>query len=465
MHAALGDAFRHCEFYAEPNCCHAITCKRIDEFERAGYRLFLQKSHDYQLLDPVPRAVDLILVQIREPTLRALSKYENDLQSRGGAHSIEYLQLWLAEEALYVVDFWRKWVASEMERRLVLRFEHILAAPRESLGAILSAIGLVLEDGDVARAVEKVKVSPEEHLTETKARMLETSPYFSRPCFVEFMNIVAQEIDYMGYPTWQERKPPTGPVTTIYRAKRALAEQNYDEALSLLGPLVAIHKVRTEIRAMLGVALLGAGREAEGRRALEVLLQLEPEFFDGYAILAKHAYEAGAIVEGRGYLREATARLGGVAQARDFLQRQKFDPDFLREMPAEAALHVPRESVIGGFRWILGRRPESDAVIEDHRHLPDDDALRLALLRSQEFKEFFERFETGHETPPVAAEPPVHVSRDDVLSALRWLLGRPLQSKEEIDGLLTSESDAELRLRLVGTDEFKQLYHGAAEAR
>jgi hypothetical protein len=56
------------------------------------------------------------------------------------------------------------------------------------------------------------------------------------------------------------------------------------------------------------------------------------------------------------------------------------------------------------------------------------------------------------------------VRRDEVLLALRWILGRPLRSREEADALLAASSRAALRLKLVGEDEFRQAYGHVAES-
>ena len=47
---------------------------------------------------------------------------------------------------------------------------------------------------------------------------------------------------------------------------------------------------------------------------------------------------------------------------------------------------ISRESVIWGYRFILGREPESEQAITDHLNVPDLDALRSALLSSREFR-------------------------------------------------------------------------------
>lgn len=448
VRAALGDGVRWCAFRREAGCCGLLQCKRASEFDRAGYQLFIQDCLDDGSIDPAQTNA-FVLAQTREPTLQALESYGRHLAQRGWPHTIELLQSFLAGQAMCAVDFWKRWCASHLPRQLTVRAEDLSASPRETLGALLLAAGLQLADMELPR---------DGGLSgEVSFKTLESDPHFVRPYFVEFMNLLAEEADYLGYPVWQDRKPASGPVTTIYRARRALGDGRFEEVVASLGPFVATNPVEPEVRAVLGEALLEAGRDAEGRRTLEAALKGRPDFFDGYAVLARHAYRQGLTIEGRGVLREAMARRGGDRWVECFLEKSKLDPDLLREYPHGAELAVTRDAVVAGFTWVLGRKPESDVVIEAHRTLHDDEDLRLALIRSQEFRSFHERFEAGDEQPH-APEPGEVVTRDDVMTALAWLVGRPLRSRDEAETLLMSPSRSALRLALIGGDEFRDAY-------
>src|SRR5579875_1516177 len=48
-------------------------------------------------------------------------------------------------------------------------------------------------------------------------------------------------------------------------------------------------------------------------------------------------------------------------------------------------LMLTRDEVIWGFRYCLGRDPESESVVEGHRNFNDWKELRNALLRCPEF--------------------------------------------------------------------------------
>jgi tetratricopeptide (TPR) repeat protein len=456
--AALGDDLRVCEHGVTPDCCRSTPCTRSNEFERAGYRVQLHTEHGLSTASDAPPG-SAFLVLTEEPTIGAFRRYEEMLGAQNRTHSVELLQYWLASDAISQVDWWRSWAGSSHSGISVIRAENFIEAPRDALRKLLSDMDF--EFGDHILDAAQLAASALPRVPDVKS--LEASVHFVRPCFVEYMNLLAQEANYLGYAPWQDPKAPSGPVTTIYRAKRALAEKNYEEVVSLLASFAGTNAVDTDLRAMLGRALLEIGREVEGRRALEIVLRLEPDYFDGYTILAEHAYELGLNVEARGYLREAASRPNGPGHVGVFLARTNIDADlakvFAPPEPQAPPLPISREAVVGGFQWILGRAPESDDVITDHRRLQDDEALRQALLHSQEFAQFFERFEAGLVAAEVVGEA---VSREDVILALHWVLGRSLRSRAEADELLDLGTREELRLRLFGAEEFKQSYKRAA---
>jgi tetratricopeptide (TPR) repeat protein len=441
LRAALGDTLRVCDPGADPFCCGAMPCRRAAEFDLAGYALQLRRVTAGA--DPAKVATP-VLVGLREPTLHALAAYGHDLAGR--RHSVELLQSWLSAEAAAAVDFAHRW-----QSHAVLRHEKLIAEPRAAFETMSAALGLDLDDAALDRAVATADAC-EDRTTQVSPKALDAELHFVRSLFVEFANLLAEEADYLGYPLWTERKPTSGPVTTLYRARRARAESDFEAVLAILGPFVAVNPVEPDIRALFGEALLETGREVEGRRALEAALQAQPDFFEGHAILARHAYRLGLLSEARGILREAMARRGGAKWVRGFLSGAKFDAELLREFPGETEPAVSREAVVAGFTWILGRKPESDAVIEAHRRLHDDDDLRISLLRSQEFREFHGRLAAG-EKPYTGAC--ASVGRDEMLHATRWLLGRPLRSREEAGELLDASSPAALRIKLIDTDEFR----------
>jgi hypothetical protein len=451
LRAALGDTLRVCAFRRGAGCCGAIPCRRASEFDRAGYRLHLVENAEGTSLTASGEAA---LVLLREPTLRALALYGRELGDRGRHHSIELLQAWLSVDAIRTVDFHKAW-GSDAPRRSIVRYEALARSPRETFEGVLIDIGLPLDDDALARMTAEAERRTNGALDVSLAA-LEADSNFIRSLFAEYMNLLMEEAAYLGYPAWTEIKTASGPVTTLYRARRARRDGNFEEVVALLTPFVAIHAVEPEIRVLLAEALLETGRELEGRRALDIVFKAQPEHFEAHAVLARHAYRQGLATEGRAILREAMARRGGAAWTRTFLAGSKLDTDLLGEFAGHAEPPVHRGAVIDGFSWILGREPESEAVIEGHRRLHDDDDLRNSLLRSEEFRHFHTRFEAGEEGVPAEASAPP--SREDVLAALHWLLGRPLRSREEADALLTSHSREELRLMLVGGDEFRAAY-------
>lgn len=434
-------------------CRDARPC-RLAELEMAGYQLVVHESHDWLSKD-FSKIPATILLLTGEPTVNAFLAYEESLKRKNLTHSVEHLQYWLAREAIKRIDLWRKYGPNSEVPTVIVKQEDLISSPRTSFESVFSAAGTHVVEGDMASvlfAVDDLLTAPQATFS-----TIEAEPHYVRAYFVEFMNLLAAEAEYYGYAPWQPAKAPSGSVTTLYHACRALDQKNYEEAVAVLTPFVGTNTVDMEVRAMLSNAMLEVGRELEGRRAMEIVLRMHPDYIDGYLLLADHAYELGLNTEGRAYLREAATRKGGPAEVGKFLHRLKPDPELAREFPLLTERTVDRAGVIAGFSWILGRLPESDRVIEDHQVLTDDDALRVALMRSQEFKALYERIEAG-QVPTVSPEQQALVKRKDVLSALRWLLGRPLRTSEEAEDLLSTGSVGECRLRILRSEEFKRIF-------
>src|SRR5262249_12563904 len=158
--------------------------------------LFIQKSHDHHLTDPVPEDVDLVLVQVREPTFRVLSNYELDLEVHKLKHTNPLLQFFLAQEAIYVTGFSNKWMKSEIAHRLLVRYEDLLADPGAALSGMLSAVGFDSSPAAVEKGAALIRVSSRDRTTEFTERTFESSKYFVKPYLKEYLDLLFTEANY-----------------------------------------------------------------------------------------------------------------------------------------------------------------------------------------------------------------------------------------------------------------------------
>ena len=76
---------------------------------------------------------------------------------------------------------------------------------------------------------------------------------------------------------------------------------------------------------------------------------------------------------------------------------------------------LSRETVVTGFRLLLGREPESEEVIEAHRPLPDEATLRRALLDSAEFAALYAALEAERAARAGEADSPPMPEGQDIL--------------------------------------------------
>lgn len=441
LRALCGNELRLCAADAA-ECCRADLCRRAGAFERAGYALQLRELREDEAS---PAAFDSSIVQLREPSLRALAAYGADLDGR--PHAIERLEAFLSAQAFRTVLFHRRWSAEP--RVHWLRYEALLTAPRETLGGLLPVLNLVPDDAGLARAEEAARSAPDRAVETEQA--LVSSPYFIAEAFAEYATLLADAVDYLGYPLWTEGKAAAGRVNALFRARQAQAQADWARVQALLAPLLASAPVDPEIRLMLAEALLQSGREIEGRRAVEAALRVKPDFAQAYLLLAAHDFKIGLTSEARAMLSAAMSQKGARETVRRFLIDTGADAQFLRELPDDTRFPLGRDAVIAGFRWILGRTPENEDVIDAHRVLHSDYDLRSALLRCDEFQAFFRRLEEGVR-PDAGGAPP---SRDQVLAALFWVLDRQPASREEVESLLKLPSTGQMRLQLMETEEFR----------
>lgn len=133
LRAALGDAFRFCEFYTPPACCAQIPCARV-----TAARLSLQKSHDFDLRVADALAGVRYLVQYRNAVDAALSDRElfGEVHGELRAADREQYTVWMGTHLAYLVGFHEKWLARPRPAALLLAYEDLTAAPLAALRAV-----------------------------------------------------------------------------------------------------------------------------------------------------------------------------------------------------------------------------------------------------------------------------------------------------------------------------------------
>jgi hypothetical protein len=130
LRAVLGNRYAFCEFYNPKDCCKAIPCKKAANLEVARNGLFLQKSHDFHMEDPVFVDGTIRLIQYRAPVKRVLSNYDLFLHRTKLPRGKASLLRSLGEDAPYAIKFYRKWLElPKSEALYLLPYETMLADP------------------------------------------------------------------------------------------------------------------------------------------------------------------------------------------------------------------------------------------------------------------------------------------------------------------------------------------------
>jgi SAM-dependent methyltransferase len=128
----LGDEFGYCEFY-EAGCCKSIPCKSKDkQVSSLRGALFFQKSHDFDLSDPIIVPETFRVVQYRNPVPRSLSNYELYLRN-GYEDNVETFCQFLVDEALYFCKFYKRWIETSSPQIFTLSYEELTTDPFRAL--------------------------------------------------------------------------------------------------------------------------------------------------------------------------------------------------------------------------------------------------------------------------------------------------------------------------------------------
>jgi len=136
-----GTELNYCEFYGpRPGCCHKLPCTR--GYEPADRnRIFLQKSHDHALDDPVDLPGPHI-IQFRNPIARLQSSYEHRLlhPSVVREDSVEHFRDHARESVKQSIGFWKKWLAAPRDHWLPVEYTSLVADTAEVLHSVLRCL-------------------------------------------------------------------------------------------------------------------------------------------------------------------------------------------------------------------------------------------------------------------------------------------------------------------------------------
>lgn len=165
MHRILmsyfGEKFGYCSYYYPwqhdffPACCKNIPCSKYVD---TGLEVFFQKSHDFDLTDPVG-AADLNLVQIREPIGRLFSNFELHVKNNPKHDTKAYFRQFALRDYYYYVAFWQKWVANTQHQPFVITYEDLKETPVEAVTQLLKATGNTVDEIRIRAAVQEQKAS------------------------------------------------------------------------------------------------------------------------------------------------------------------------------------------------------------------------------------------------------------------------------------------------------------------
>lgn len=118
---------------------------------------------------------------------------------------------------------------------------------------------------------------------------------------------------------------------------------------------------------------------------------------------------------------------------------------------------LSRDEVIAGYRFILGREPESVSVVEHHRTNSDVRSLRRNLINSNEFREKIKSISSINEVSITKTEN-ILLTREDVITAYKMIIGQVISDEKLIEHYRSLGTVSNLRIVLINSNEFRKNY-------
>lgn len=233
LRGALQEQFDYCEFY-EKDCCKLIPCNSKSHLTARTTGLFLQKSHDIDLIDPVGVPETYRIVQYRSPVPRSLSNYELHVRNIG-KDDMRVFRNFLVEEALYFENFYKKWIENRSDEFFFLNYEELTADPLKACVAFFRFIDLSIDVEKISEGIAKtVGWRGRDNSMFTPAGVF-SHRYARYPVLTNFEEIVIRHCP--GY--YPIRCFPSQPssdqslIGLLFNARKALAACEYDRAMEL----------------------------------------------------------------------------------------------------------------------------------------------------------------------------------------------------------------------------------------
>lgn len=394
LEGLLREQFAYCEYYNPPSCCRKIPCVKTAEYRAAGALVFMQKTHDHDLTNPIPGSVEGILVQVREPVARALSNYELDLKTVGPRHSRAYLEFKLGQEAAYSDAFFKKWCSLKDRRVLVVRYEDLVSDPVTYFRSIFESFFIPQDYFDEA-AIDRIRGRSSAGNFTFRQRDPSGSKYYDAELFCYYAGLVAPSAATAGYADPGSRLSKRAYPTTklSFAAFAAMIQKNYQGAFDAFTDYLALPNAHFcgLIRRAHILRLLGQNAEAE--RDLKRLLEIDDSFEPAYFALSELRAIGGDLTLARESLELCLAKSSNPVKAyRQMKQRFSHRPQLI---PKYTQKTVSKEEIIAAFRYILGREPKSERVVSKYQALESVSALRTKLISSAEFASAYRRITRG----------------------------------------------------------------------
>lgn len=167
-----------------------------------------------------------------------------------------------------------------------------------------------------------------------------------------------------------------------------MIERDRDGAMAALESYLALPDAHVFGRRLRAQLLLALGKPDAAEGEFQSVIAGEPGHARAYIDLAELQAKRGKPSLVMATLETCLANATNPARASEWIMGAFTDPAVTALAQGYAAKPpVSRDDVIAAFRFILGRDPEGEKVIEAHQNVASATDLRQILLRSTEFAE------------------------------------------------------------------------------
>lgn len=276
LRAAYDGVYEYCEFYSPSNCCKTVPCKTKADLTGDRTHVFYQKNHDIGLTLPRNIACDMILIQYRAPLDQSVANFDNYTRVFKHDDTASSMPYFLASNANYYIQFFRKWIQVAPENVFLLKYEDLCDRPVETIRQIGRRISTPISETALENRLPDIRATGGGGHTFVR-RDYAKHRFFDQDIFAATESLIFQDCEGLDYVPRFQQKPADEALRVmqlLYASEKA--KDNRLERVRLLRRALEIQPNMANIFNEIAITLLSLGKKNDALRASERALALDP---------------------------------------------------------------------------------------------------------------------------------------------------------------------------------------------